>query len=297
MSMVAVHLGCMALVVLDLLARAYRIQWLVHAQAHRISLITAIDANALGDAACAVTPLRLGGEAARIGGLLRRGVPVLASVTGIGIELLVAWPVTLLCGAIVVWRYAPAWHREAAPLLAASSHRAWPWIIGIGVACLAFWLVTRRWTPGWLRTTVAPGDVARLTPRLVLGGAICSFVNVVARVALLPLLCLSLDAPPAAGTMIVGSFGLLYSQLFLPIPSGLGAVDLGFLAGAAGSLGSDGAGLLLAWRLYTNRVGLVLGIVAAMRMFGWSGLRWWVRRLKTSSVSERDGAVTSASPP
>ncbi len=59
--------------------------------------------------------------------------------------------------------------------------------------------------------------------------------------------------------MLVGSFALLYSQLLLPTPSGAGAVELGFLGGAAGDLGDRAGWLLLAWRFYTNGAGVVLG--------------------------------------
>ena len=80
-----------------------------------------------------------------------------------------------------------------------------------------------------------------------------SLVNLITRVAILPVLALALDNPPAMGPMILGSFALLYSQLVLPTPSGAGAVELGFLGGAAGDLGDGQAWLLLAWRLFARR--------------------------------------------
>ena len=82
-----------------------------------------------------------------------------------------------------------------------------------------------------------------------------SFINLATRVAILPVLALTLPIPPAMGPLAVGSFALLYSQLVLPTPSGAGAVELGFLGGAAGDLGSGEGWLLLAWRFYTNGVG------------------------------------------
>jgi uncharacterized membrane protein YbhN (UPF0104 family) len=59
----------------------------------------------------------------------------------------------------------------------------------------------------------------------------------------------------------------------LPTPSGAGAVELGFLGGAAGDLGAQDAWLLLAWRFYTNGIGVILGIVLASRIYGWPALR------------------------
>ena len=60
-----------------------------------------------------------------------------------------------------------------------------------------------------------------------------SFLNVATRTAILPVLALTLPSPPELGPMFLGSFALLYSQLILPTPSGAGAVELGFLGGAA----------------------------------------------------------------
>ena len=57
-----------------------------------------------------------------------------------------------------------------------------------------------------------------------------------------------------------------------------GAVELGFLGGAAGDLGSRAGWLLLAWRFYTNGVGVILGVILAARIYGWPALRRLPRR-------------------
>jgi uncharacterized membrane protein YbhN (UPF0104 family) len=100
-----------------------------------------------------------------------------------------------------------------------------------------------------------------------------SLINLATRVAILPVLALTLPSPPPIGPLAVGSFALLYSQLILPTPSGAGAVELGFLGGAAGDLGADEGWLLLAWRVYTNGIGVLLGVVLAARVYGWPALR------------------------
>ena len=105
-----------------------------------------------------------------------------------------------------------------------------------------------------------------------------TLINLVTRVAILPVLALTLPDPPAMGPLAVGSFALLYSQLVLPTPSGAGAVELGFLGGAAGDLGSGEGWLLLAWRFYTNGVGVILGVILAVRIYGWPALRRLPRR-------------------
>jgi hypothetical protein len=78
--------------------------------------------------------------------------------------------------------------------------------------------------------------------------------------------------------MVLGSFALLYSQMILPTPSGAGAVELGFLGGAAGNLGSRTGWLLLAWRFYTSGIGIILGIGLAAHAYGWPALRRLARR-------------------
>ena len=106
-----------------------------------------------------------------------------------------------------------------------------------------------------------------------------SFLNLATRVAILPVLVLTLPSPPPLGPVAVGSFALLYSQLLLPTPSGAGAVELGFLSGAAGGdLGRREGLLLLAWRIYTNGLGIVMGVGLAAHAYGWPALRALVRR-------------------
>jgi uncharacterized membrane protein YbhN (UPF0104 family) len=101
-------------------------------------------------------------------------------------------------------------------------------------------------------------------------------------VAVLPVLASSLPHAPPLGLLLVGSFALLYSQLVLPTPSGAGAVELGFLGGAAGNLAGSGTSLLLAWRFYTTGIGIFLGIAVAARRFGWEAIRRWFRRTPPS---------------
>ena len=90
------HLICVGLVAADLLARAWRIQWIVQGLGHRMSLWDSFVLNAFGDAACALTPLRIGGEPARLAGMLRSRVPATAAFVAISLEVLAAWPVIIL---------------------------------------------------------------------------------------------------------------------------------------------------------------------------------------------------------
>jgi uncharacterized membrane protein YbhN (UPF0104 family) len=283
MSPVQAHLLCVALVAADLLARAWRIQWIVQGLGHRMSLWDSFVLNAFGDAACALTPLRIGGEPARLAGMLRTRVPATAAFVAISLEVLAAWPVILLAAGWLVWQYAPAWWLVAGPRLTTAAETAWPWVVMVVILSVLAWRAARRVASPAARQLRRPVRRAlvywRRMPRWPLVASIpLSFINLATRVAILPVLALTLPSPPAMGPLVLGSFALLYSQLVLPTPSGAGAVELGFLGGAAGDLGSGEGWLLLAWRVYTNGIGVLLGVGLAVRIYGWPALRQLARR-------------------
>ncbi len=277
MTLLQAHLVCVALVAVDNVARAWRIQWIIQGLGHRISFWDSIILNAFGDAACALTPLRIGGEPARLAGMLRSRVPATAAFVAISLEVLAAWPVIIVAAGWLVWQYAPAWWTLAGPRLETAARAAWPWVLVVVVASIVAWRAARRVTSPvkHLRRPIRRALVYwRRMPRWPLIASIpMSFLNLATRVAILPVLALTLPSPPELGPLMVGSFALLYSQLILPTPSGAGAVELGFLGGAAGDLGENEGKLLFAWRLYTNGVGVILGVILAARIYGWAALR------------------------
>jgi uncharacterized membrane protein YbhN (UPF0104 family) len=293
MTPVEAHLICLGLVAADLMARVWRIQWIVQGLGHRMSTKDAFILNAFGDAACALTPLRIGGEPARLAGMLRSGVPAPAAFVGISFEVLAAWPVIILAVGWLGWRYAPAWWSSAGPRLSAAAHEAWPWVALVVVASVLAWYYARRIASPVTRHLQRPVRRAlvywRRMPRWPLAASVpLSLINLVTRTAILPVLALTLAHPPALGPMMLGSFALLYSQLVLPTPSGAGAVEFGFLGGAAGDLGDDQGWLLLAWRFYTNGIGVILGVWLAAQIYGWPALRKLVRQ-PAVGVSESSG--------
>ncbi|HET6836507.1 MAG TPA: lysylphosphatidylglycerol synthase transmembrane domain-containing protein [Gemmatimonadales bacterium] len=282
MTPVEAHLICIGLVAADLIARAWRIQWIVQGLGHRMTTKDTFILNAFGDAACALTPLRIGGEPARLAGMLRSGVPAPAAFVGISLEVLAAWPVIILAVGWLGWQYAPAWWTSVGPRLSTAAQEAWPWVALVALASIVAWYYARRVASPVSRHLQRPVRRAllywRRMPRWPLVASIpLSLINLVTRVAILPVLALTLAHPPALGPMMLGSFALLYSQLVLPTPSGAGAVEFGFLAGAAGDLGNDQAWLLLAWRFYTSGVGVILGVWLAVQIYGWPALRKLVR--------------------
>jgi uncharacterized membrane protein YbhN (UPF0104 family) len=259
------HLLCLALVAADLLARALRIQWLLGGLSCRITLLEAFRLNAYGDAACAVTPLRIGGEPARLAGMLAARVPASAGFVAISLEVLAAWPVIITAVVTVFLLFGRDWWATASPALASAAASGWPWVVALVMVSVVAWLVARRWirrpSARMIRRPLRRVAVYwRRMPALPLLASVpMTLVNVASRAGLLVVLAQALPQPPALAPLVVGSFVLIYSQLFLPTPSGAGVVDLGFLSGAAGDLGPAEASLLFWWRFYTSGVGILLG--------------------------------------
>lgn len=275
---------CLGLIAFDLVVRAWRIQWYLRGFGHPVSFYDAFVANAFGETACAVTPLRLGGEPARLAGLLRADVPGPAALVAISVEILAAWPVVTALAIWLGWSYFPEWWAHAGPALSRSARHGVEWAVVIGLATLLAWRAVRRRFPrhqSRLRRSARRMMVYwRRTPRwAVLASIPCSALNVATRVAVLPVLVLTLPDHPPLGPVILGSFALLYSQLILPTPSGVGAVELGFLAGAAGDMGDEAGRLLVVWRLYTSGIGIALGALLALRYYGWEPVRQAAQRL------------------
>jgi uncharacterized membrane protein YbhN (UPF0104 family) len=281
------HLICAALVAVDLLARAFRIVWLLRGLGIPVRLAEALTLNAFGDAACAVTPLRIGGEPARLAGMLRAGVPASAAFVAISLEVLAAWPVIIAVMLPLAWWIAPDWWRAAVPALGSSIATSWPWLLILALLCVAAWYSARRFTnlaPARLRRPFRRVRVywRRMPVWPLVAGVPMTLLNLGSRVGILVALAATLPAPSPLGVLVFGSFMLLYAQLVVPTPSGVGLVDFGFLGGAAGELGGQGAALLLAWRFYTSGVGLVLGIALALRIYGRPAL---VRALTLSGAA------------
>lgn len=273
LSPVEAHLACAGLVAVDLLARALRIRWLLDGLGTPVRFRDAITLNAFGDAACAITPLRIGGEPARLAGMLRAGVPASAAFVAISLEVLAAWPVIIAVMLPLAWWFAPAWWSAAVPALGSAAGRAWPWLVVLGILCVAAWYAARRVAaPGPSRLGRPLRRVRVYWRRMplwpLLASAPLTLLNLISRVGILVALAATLPQRESLGVLVIGSFMLLYAQLIVPTPSGAGVVDFGFLGGAAGPLGGEGTALLLAWRFYTSGAGLVLGAGLALAIYG-----------------------------
>jgi uncharacterized membrane protein YbhN (UPF0104 family) len=273
--LIEAHLICIALVLVDIVARTWRIQWILRGLRFKVPFGEALSLNVVGDAASAVTPLRIGGEPARMAALAHARVPLTAGFVAITIELILMWPIVLAAGGWLALIYAPSWWRTAGPELAQEIAKAWPWVVVVIVLSFSAWWAARHLFPRAShvvrRSTRRALVYARRMPTWpLLAGLLLTLVSLAARLAILPVLALTLPERPPLGPLTFGSFTLLYSQFLLPTPSGAGVVDLGFLGGAAGDLQEHEAALLVAWRFYTTFVLVALGLILAVRQYGGS---------------------------
>jgi uncharacterized membrane protein YbhN (UPF0104 family) len=275
MSVLAAHLICLALVAIDLVARTWRIQWILQGLHFRISFSDMLTANAVGDAGSAITPLRVGGEPTRLAALAYCRVPLTAGLVAILIEIVVMWPVIFAAAGWLALIYAPGWWHAAAPRLAGTVRHAWPWIVALIVLSGVAWWAGRRFFPrvshAVRRSTRRALVYGRRMPAWPLVASVpLTLAALAARVAILPVLAIALASPPssALGPLSFASFTLVYGQLLLPTPSGAGVVELGFLGGMVGSLRGHYASILLTWRLYTTIVPVVFGLALGIRQYG-----------------------------
>jgi uncharacterized membrane protein YbhN (UPF0104 family) len=275
-GVVPAHLLALALLALDCLVRAWRIQVSVWTAGGYLGFREALRLNMYGEAASTVTPNRLGGEPARFLGLTESKIRPVTSLVGLGVEVAAEWPVFGLLGVALVLYYLPDWQAEAVHWL--RRHRARELVaielialLVLGVIYLMQRLVRsgmirhrvrRQWRVAWAHVRRAPLWVLAV-------GALLTAVSLVARAMILPALALSLPDPPGFGTMFFGALTLLHATLLLPIPSGGGGVEVAFLSGFAGDFGAHAVTMLLLWRFYTAILLTIIGGYLLIRSVGY----------------------------
>jgi uncharacterized membrane protein YbhN (UPF0104 family) len=269
----------LVLVAVEALLRAWRLQWLTSRE-RRPAFWRAFTANAYGDALSVVTPGRLGGDPARFVTLTRSGTDRTTALVALGAEQAIDWLVLGTAGVAL----AAGFGEEGLHGLAGIAQRVArvdfvPWLVLVAVLLVVGGAAAhayRRRHPGVLHQSLRRAIAsARALPARSLGLAtalttLCSAL----RVAVLPVLLLPYHSGGSLGAVILGSFGLVYGQMFLPTPAGVGGVELGFVAGFAGDLSAPAvAGLLVAWRVFTTGFDMALGGALFVGSW-WAGARW-----------------------
>ena len=270
------HLLSLALLAVDCVVRAWRIQVAVWTAGGRLTFRDAFRLNLYGEAASQLTPNRLGGEPARFLGLHEAGLRPVTSIVAIGVEVASEWPVFVLAGIALAAYYVPDWRHAARIWL--RHHRAGELltveIVVLVVLVTIYFLqhlvrsgfvrhrVRRQWRVAWAHV--------RRAPWWALGaGALLTVVSVAARVLILPALAWGLPVRPPFQQMFFGALALLHAPLVVPLPSGGGGLEVAFLNGFAGDFGDRQVTMLLLWRFYTAVLLTVLGVYALVRSVGY----------------------------
>src|SRR5437870_5599638 len=217
------HLLALALLALDCLVRAWRIQLATWTAGARLSFSDALRLNLYGEAASQLTPNRLGGGPARFLGLTEAGLRPVTGLVAIGVEVACEWPVFLVAFAALFVYYVPDW-RDAAGIWL-RRHRAGELVtieIVALVVLLGVYLLQRLARAGFIRHRVrrqwrVAWAHVRRAPRWALGaGALLTVVSIAARALILPALAWGMPGRPPFGQMSYGALALLHAPLVVP---------------------------------------------------------------------------------
>jgi uncharacterized membrane protein YbhN (UPF0104 family) len=271
---------CLLLVAVDLALRALRIQLFLKGAGHPLPYWEVFVLNVFGDAAAVVTPLRIGGEPARLGGMIFAGVPLAAAIPLLAVEV-VSYSVVVAIAAIIAGLiYAPGWWRGVGPEMIESFRWVVPWIVAVVVgSVLVWWIVHRRRRAAGKprRSRIVWSSVRGALGWPLAASVPLTLMSVACRVAVLPVLAQTLPNPPTIQVLAISSFALIYGQLFLPTPGGAGAIELAFSSGAAGDLGGSLGTVFLFWRICTAGLPIVLGFGLAIPRYGMAAVRTALR--------------------
>lgn len=275
MSLLLAFLLCAALVGVDVLARTLRLRALFRGAGPRLPLPGLCVAILFGDAAAATTPMRLGGEPARWLGLRTMGVRADVAAVVLAVEMVSYLSVAAVTGAVAAWLLGAEWWAQVGPNLASRGADVLPWAVGVVVASVAVWAWVRRRRASRPKAAPAPAVAAMrgLLGRPLLAIVPLTLASITARLAMLPVLAQTLPDPPSTGVLVMGSFALVFGQLFFPTPGGAGAVELLASAGTAGELGGSAGPVFLAWRIVTTGIPIVLGYGLAIWCYGGAAVR------------------------
>ncbi len=258
---------CGILVASDMACRSLRLRLLLAlaVPGRGMRLRDALLATTFGDAAAAVTPMRAGGGPARLLVLRRSGVRLPAALAVLAADLAASLVLAVPLGALLFWHLVPdgaaaarrLWGTGRAPLVAA----------GLLVAALALGTAAARVRGSAPRLVRLATEVRGALRWQLLACVPLTAASVASRLALLPVLLQTLPSPAAPGDALRASFLLLFGQLLVPSPSGVGAVELAFLSGMVGDLGGVGPAFVL-WRACTVGVPVTVGFGLALHVHG-----------------------------
>ena len=266
----ALHLLLLALVGFDLALRAWRLQLLLPPLGHPLGFRPVFWTNLVGETAAVATPMRVGVQPARIAALAREGTPLLVATVAVAVEAVLLYVVVIVIGVALGVAFAPRWLPSMRAELPNVEHLEL-WLAVLAVASVAAFWAARRLARRLVRRGIGLrkvlGAVRALPVRVIAGVIVLSIGNVLARVALLPIIVATANPDLAVGPVSLGSFAMLYGQVVTPTPAGAGAVELMFLGGGAGDLGASAGRLLFWWRVYSVGLAAAAGALVALTRY------------------------------
>ena len=277
--MLAGVLGALIIVTVDIWVRAVRLRVLLGGS---LTTREAVAVNQLGEAASAVTPARIGGEPVRFAELKRLQHPTASIVAVLIVERVIGWG---LMAAIVMAAVALG-GVELVTLIGdrVASLRSPLWMM-VGLLLVLAIGLSWWWAIRYRRKVTSVTQLAERSTHLpaqpisrLAGATGLTALSMALRTAVLPVIAWPMVAD-SVGIATLGSFVLLYSQTVLPTPSGVGVVEVGFVAGM-GSLGDAAtiASVLITWRVLTVGVGAAIGAWILIRR----GASWSRKLIKPS---------------
>jgi hypothetical protein len=261
-SLLVVHGGCLSLLLVNLVVRTWRTQVIFGGLGRPVAFVDVATANLAGDAAAALTPLRVGGIPAQVAFFQRIGSPPQLSVPALLVESILLYPVYALLGGWLALTAGLEWLGLLRSFTTTAS-RLLGNVAGLFLIGWLLVLIVRRAAPTRSRMV---GRSMREGVALIQGmgwrvpvlTVPLTAIDVLTRILLLPLLAIGVPNAPPADVLAIASFAMLYGQIAMPTPGGAGIVDMGLMGGAAGNLGSDAADIVFWWRAYTVGVHMLL---------------------------------------
>lgn len=258
------HGAAFALMVADVVIRARRSQILLPMPFQRALVI-----NTCADAASAVTPGRVGGDPVRFVALRRANHSPASIIRLCGSEIAADAVSLVLIGVLLSLAY-PAVERQFAASLVETVRSGRGWVAAGIVAAGLSWVISRRFFPGVAANVVASIQGAWREGRDQPAGTMAcatalTIAALVARCGILPVLLAGVPGL-TLGAVLVGSALLVYGQQLAPTPGGIGAVEIGAVAGFSGIFPSGALALIVViWRTYALILGSVAGGVLLLR--------------------------------
>lgn len=281
------HVLALAAFGLEVAARGARIVAVARGLGIRLTLGTSVRAQLAGDALGAVTPSRVGSDPAKMAVFHRAGVG-LGQGGALVLAEMVAEAVVLVLAALAVAAWVPGgWWvalgvggyavAVSASGVAAYVITGWP-----AQEPPALWRAMALGQARWGALRMAAGEfrehataLGRIPPGRVVQALGAAVAHIAAKLAILPVLVLSLargsaGEAVAVSDLVLRPFFTLYATALLPPPGGGGGVEVVFASALRGVLApATLAAALVWWRFYTFHLGAMLGwlslVVSARR--------------------------------